>query len=246
MREIRTRVNQIADRILALNSTAQRIRDITKLIDNIANETHLLALNAAIESAGAGEEGQRFGVVASSVRKLAQRSRVATIEIQQLVNQIQVAAGASVMATEEGMKTVALGEEMLEQSLGAQQDIIEQTMKTNELANAISLATDQQRLASSQVADTIRELSRIINDISVGSQQYRISVVDLSSVVVQINTLANAFVLEKEHSYPALASITPNPTKNLHDENSLVEARTETLPNATLAPKNLATTNLKF
>jgi methyl-accepting chemotaxis protein len=244
MREIRTKVNQIADRILALNSTAQRIRDITKLIDNIANETHLLALNAAIESAGAGEEGQRFGVVASSVRKLAQRSRVATVEIQQLVSQIQIAAGASVMATEEGMKTVALGEEMLEQSLGAQQDIIEQTMKTNELANAISLATDQQRLASSQVADTIRELSRIINDISVGSQQYRISVVDLSSVVVQINTLANAFVLEKEPHYPA--TIRPNHPKNPEDEDNLTETPTEILANPTLAPKNLATSNFNL
>jgi methyl-accepting chemotaxis protein len=244
MREIRTKVNQIADRILALNSTAQRIRDITKLIDNIANETHLLALNAAIESAGAGAEGQRFGVVASSVRKLAQRSRVATVEIQQLVSQIQIAAGASVMATEEGMKTVALGEEMLEQSLEAQQDIIEQTMKTNELANAISLATDQQRLASSQVAATIRELSRIINDISVGSQQYRISVVDLSNVVVQINTLANAFVLEKEGSY--LATITPKQAKNPEDGDNSTEIRTEMLPNPDLAPKNLATSNFNL
>jgi len=205
MSEIRTRVNQIADRILMLNAIAQRIRDITKLIDNIANETHLLALNAAIESAGAGEEGQRFGVVASSVRKLAQRARVATVEIQQLVNQIQQAASASVMATEEGIKTVAIGEQMLSESMQATQAIIEQTMQTNELANAISLATDQQRLASSQVADTIRELSRIIGDISVGSQQYRYSVTELTEVVNQLNILTAAFVIERPTGPTAVA-----------------------------------------
>lgn len=197
MVNIRKRVNQIADSILALNSLAQRIREITKLIDNIANETHLLALNAAIESAGAGEEGQRFGVVASNVRRLAQRSRVATVEIQQLVNEIQKAAATSVMATEEGVKTVAQGEEMLHLSLAAQEVIINQVTQTNELANAISLATDQQRLANQQVADTMRELSRIINDISVASQQYRIGVTDLTGVVVQLNEVANDFTLDK-------------------------------------------------
>lgn len=197
MAEIRFKVNQIADRILALNVTAQRIRDITKLIDNIANETHLLALNAAIESAGAGEEGQRFGVVASNVRKLAHRSRIATIEIQQLINQIQQATTASVMATEEGMKTVVTGEQMLRESLQAQTLIIEQAMQTNELANAISLATNQQCLGSQQVSGTMRELSRIINDISVGSQQYRASASDLTNVVVQLNSVATAFVLDK-------------------------------------------------
>ncbi len=217
MSEIRTRVNQIADRILMLNAIAQRIRDITKLIDNIANETHLLALNAAIESAGAGEEGQRFGVVASSVRKLAQRARVATVEIQQLVSQIQQAASASVMATEEGIKTVAIGEQMLGESMQATQAIIEQTMQTNELANAISLATDQQRLASSQVADTIRELSRIIGDISIGSQQYRYSVTELTEVVNQINILTDAFVIERNPGPTAVAEAersvsAPSPT----------------------------------
>lgn len=203
MVNIRKRVNQIADSILALNNLAQRIREITKLIDNIANETHLLALNAAIESAGAGEEGQRFGVVASNVRRLAQRSRLATVEIQQLVSEIQKAAATSVMATEEGVKTVAQGEEMLHQSLEAQEVIINQVMQTNDLANAISLATDQQRLANQQVADTMRELSRIINDISVASQQYRIGVVDLTGVVDQLNEVANAFVLEK----PSMANV---------------------------------------
>ena len=86
---------------------------------------------------------------------------------------------------------------MLSESLQAQQAIIEQTMQTNELATAISLATDQQRLASLQVADTMREFSRIIGDISVGSQQYRLSVSDLAEVVQQLNNLTDAFLLQK-------------------------------------------------
>ncbi len=204
MSEIRQKVNMIADRILALNTIAQRIHDVTSLINTISNETHLLALNAAIESAGAGEEGARFAIVAGQVRKLSQRSRVAAVEIQQLVSQIQRATAASVMATEEGLKASTLGEKMVMDSLEANEEIIGQVTQTNEQAQSISLATEQQRVASTQLAETLREVSRIINTISVNSQQYRLSAADLGNVVSQLNSVANGFVLRPEITLPPL------------------------------------------
>ncbi len=197
MSEIRAKVNLIADRIVALNSVAQRIREITLLIDMLANETHLLALNAAIESAGAGEEGARFAVVAGHVRKLSQRSRGAAVEIQQLVSQIQHAAASSVMATEEGTKVVALGDKMVNDSLRANEAIINQVSQTTQLAQAISQATEQQRIASTQVAGTMRQLSKLSLDISQGSQQFLVSSDDLNQVVSQLNGVVNAFVVQK-------------------------------------------------
>lgn len=198
MNEIRDKVNLIAERIMNLNSVAQRIREITNLIDTISNETHLLALNAAIESAGAGEEGERFAVVAGHVRKLAQRSRVAAVEIQELVSQIQHAAASSVMATEEGTKAVARGERMVSESLQANENIIKQVGQTTQLAEAISQATQQQRLANTQAADTMRQLSTISSSISQNSQQYLQIATDLGEVVTQLNAVINAFVLDKE------------------------------------------------
>lgn len=203
MEDIRQKVNLIADRILALNSVAQRIREITILIDTLSNETHLLALNAAIESAGAGEEGVRFGVVAGHVRKLSQRSRVAAVEIQQLVNQIQNAAASSVMATEEGIKVVALGDKMVSESLRAKENIIRQIDQTSQLARAISQATEQQRQASTQVAVTMQELSQISHNISDNSQQNLISANDLEEVVRQLNGVVNAFVVEDPPDGPS-------------------------------------------
>jgi methyl-accepting chemotaxis protein len=197
MGEIITRVNQIADRIIALNTVAQRIREITTLISTLSDDTHLLALNAAIESAGAGEEGARFGVVAAQVRKLAQRSRLATVEIQQLVSQIQQATSASVMATEEGMKVAAVGRDMVENSLHANQEIIGLVQQTNQLAHAISLATDQQRLANNQVARTMQELAEMVSNISHNSQQYLSSANELSEVATQLNALVGIFKIRE-------------------------------------------------
>lgn len=209
MNEIRHKVNLIADRILALNSVAQRIREITSLIDTLSNETHLLALNAAIESAGAGEEGVRFGVVAGHVRKLSQRSRGAAVEIQQLVNQIQNAAASSVMATEEGIKVVALGDKMVSDSLRANENIIQQIDQTSQLARGISQATEQQREASTQVAVTMQELSQISYNISDNSQQYLVSANDLEEVVRQLNGVVNAFIVDKSPASPEITIPAP-------------------------------------
>jgi methyl-accepting chemotaxis protein len=197
MNEIRVKVHQISDRILSLNSVAQRIREITNLIDTISNETHLLALNAAIESAGAGEEGERFAVVAGHVRKLAQRARVAAVEIQELVNQIQHAAANSVMATEEGIKAVAVGERMVREGLMANESIIGQIEQTTQLALAISQATQQQRTGITQAADNMRQLNMMIGNITQNSQQFSQIANDLGEVVNELNAVANSFILHE-------------------------------------------------
>lgn len=77
---------QIIDR---LKSASGEIGDVVKLISEIAQQTNLLALNATIEAARAGEAGRGFGVVATEVKSLAQRTATATEEIGDKVEAIQ-------------------------------------------------------------------------------------------------------------------------------------------------------------
>lgn len=85
-------IEALAGTISHMAGSAQRIADITGVIDALAFQTNLLALNAAVEAARAGEHGRGFSVVAAEVRVLANRSASAAKEIKQLVQ----ASGAQV------------------------------------------------------------------------------------------------------------------------------------------------------
>jgi len=94
-------VEQMVARMGAIKASADKITDITGMIDSIAFQTNILALNAAVEAARAGAEGRGFAVVAAEVRNLAQHSATAAKEIKRLIHEssAQIAAGTGIAGT---------------------------------------------------------------------------------------------------------------------------------------------------
>ena len=169
MQEIHQKVNETSRKILSLGEKSQSIGNITKLIDGIADQTNLLALNAAIEAARAGEVGRGFAVVAQEVRKLAERSSESTEEIRQIINEIQGETNATIMSIEGSTKWVKKGLEMIE--------------GTAKSAKEISIATQQQKFASEQVVQAMREIDSV-------TKQFVSSTRQAADSATQLNTLS--------------------------------------------------------
>ena len=188
MEGIKSRVQELADKVLALGEHSQRIGEIIEIINDIADETHLLALNAAIESAGAGEHGRRFAVVAAEVKNLANRAMESAKEVRGIIAEIQRATNASVMAAEEGLKQTERGVNQVYQAGRAMEEIVLLAQRTAEAAQEISLATTQQRTASEQIVETMREIAEVANQTAEGSRQLAEAAATLSEIAEQLQS----------------------------------------------------------
>ena len=192
MLEIKVQVQEIVGRTLALNERIQSISDVVGAVANIGAQTHLLALNASIEAAGAGVEGERFATVATQVKKLAQQIQGETRRIRDLVVDVQRANAASVLATELGVKDSDKGTARSRVAAEANTEVIETVSSVSARTKAITMATQQQRSASQQVAETMRQLRTTAQEIASNAASINQTISELSVLAAQLGTLIQA------------------------------------------------------
>lgn len=161
MEDIKKSVLSAATRIDALGKRSHQIGEIVAVIDSISKQTNLLALNAAVEAARAGKHGLGFAVVADEVKKLADKSRNATQEISDIINEIQQDTSLAVEAMKDGTKQVQRGSELATSANSSLKDIIESVSEIVHQIQSISKATKDITSASASVVASVGSIATL-------------------------------------------------------------------------------------
>ncbi|MVX67239.1 chemotaxis protein [Clostridium chromiireducens] len=169
-----------------LEERAKGITQIVSIVSGISEQTNLLALNASIEAARAGEHGRGFAVVADSIRKLAEQSKDAVLEInsnlEQFVNEIKLLVGQidnqyDVLANEtDSLKTVR------NISFEANQSVQNVATSMIETINRLNTEAD----AISNVYDSIESLAAIAEENSASSEEVSASVINYTNEIKKL------------------------------------------------------------
>ncbi|WP_334833434.1 methyl-accepting chemotaxis protein [Nostoc sp.] len=187
MRQLAEATNAVAARLGVISEKANNINTIVVTITKVADQTNLLSLNAAIEAEKAGEYGLGFAVVAREIRRLADQTAVATLDIEQMVKQMQSSVSTGVMemdkfAAEVGrsIEDVASINTQVGQIIQQVQDLnprfefVNQGMETQSVgAQQISEAMVQLSSTSVQTADSLREINHGIAQLNQVAQGLR-------------------------------------------------------------------------
>jgi len=161
MDEINKSTLESSSGIHKLGSMSNEIGTIISLITNIAEQTNLLALNAAIEAARAGEHGRGFAVVADEVKKLAEQSSGAALNISKLIGDIQFEIEDVVKSMDKGTSIVQEGTALVRKSEKAFIDINSAISKIFDQIHEISSVTEELYATSSNVSDSMIGISDI-------------------------------------------------------------------------------------
>jgi methyl-accepting chemotaxis protein len=203
--KIQNRIEELAQRLLMLTESSKKIGNVIDLIASFSDETHLLALNAAIESAGAGNYGTRFAVIATEVKNLADRSIESTREVRQIISELQGAIAGAVLAAEESKKetvkavirshetgdTIKEVSRIITQTASQGAEIVEYVETVSRLSEEISLSMQQQQTVSSQLINSLQGIKSVAQESAVSSKQVAQSASQLSDMIFQLQNLLN-------------------------------------------------------
>lgn len=195
MNLIKEEMDYIAESIVSLSEQGQSVGDIVETVNDLADQSNLLSVNASIEAAKAGEHGKGFTVVAQEVKSLAAQSKQATEQIKTILQDIQKATGAAVMATERGTKAVHSGVELMAQSDETIQVMSDNIASSADFAMQIASSSQQQLAGVEQLAQAMTSIKDAGQQNMDSAHQLEEATSRLEALAVNLQQVSERFTL---------------------------------------------------
>ena len=186
--------NTMAARLAAIREEAAEITGVVTTISKVADQTNLLSINAAIEAEKAGEQGLGFLVLAREIRRLADQTAVATLDIEQMVKQMQTAVSAGVMEIDRFAEEVRSGVGNVVRVGGQFGQIISQVKTLSERFDAVNHGMRSQSQGARQIGEAMgqlidgaRQTSTSLREFNSATESLRDAVQTLKQEIAQFN-----------------------------------------------------------
>jgi methyl-accepting chemotaxis protein len=159
MRQLTQSTSTISSKLGAINDKAADITMVVTTITKVADQTNLLSVNAAIEAEKAGEYGLGFLVVAREIRRLADQTGVATLDIEQMVKEMQTAVSAGVMEMDKFSEQVRKGVDDVAGISAQLAQIIESVQTLTRRFDQVTEGMQSQSQGAHQINDAMLQLT---------------------------------------------------------------------------------------
>ncbi|MBO5550977.1 MAG: cache domain-containing protein [Lachnospiraceae bacterium] len=182
-------VQEISETMRQTNRAVQNVNEKVDGITSIASQTNLLALNASIEAARAGEAGRGFAVVAEEIGKLATESAQTAQEIREEMTTLLTHAQDAIGKTEEISKIKDSVNDVLTETTGTINNLIDNVGSTVDGVNTISGLTEECNASKEEIIDAMSSLSAISEENAASTEETSASMGELNATV---NVLAGS------------------------------------------------------
>ena len=188
----KTAIDIIFEQTNTTNTSAQKIKEATELITDIAEETNLLSLNASIEAARAGEQGRGFAVVAAQIQKLAEQSNESARQIEEIITSLLEDSAKAVETMDEVKTIIGTQNENMKKTDEQVNQVLHQVEQAIEAIGRVAQRTDKLNEARINVTDTVQNLTAVAQENAASTQESAASVNQVSEIIQTIAGDANS------------------------------------------------------
>jgi hemerythrin-like metal-binding protein len=177
-----------------MEEKTRNIHSVMGVISEVADQTNLLALNAAIEAARAGEAGRGFAVVADEVRKLAEKTMLATAEVHHVLTGIQETAQHNRQAVSQVADIIVRSADRASLAGGAMNQIVADMDATAVQIQSIGKEAEEEWNSSARTNDALDSISSVASDTADQMQRFTAQLVRIADSMEELEGVAHVLL----------------------------------------------------
>ena len=197
MKDLDGATASIADKLNAINERSQKITTVVTTITKVADQTNILSINAAIEAEKAGEYGAGFLVIAREIRRLADQTASATLDIEQMVQQMQGAVSSGVMEMDRFADQVRRGVREVASAGSQLTEIIDRVNRSTSSFKQVNESMQAQSEGAQQISDAMASLVSNANQTVQSVREFGRAATDLQTAISLLREAVAQFKLRE-------------------------------------------------